>query len=206
MGVAERKLRQKEEVKSKILLAAWDVVRSEGWQALSIRKIAEAIEYSVPVVYDHFENKEAILFEISSNGFALLLKKLREVEKKYSQPEALLKEVANAYWNFAFKNKEYYQLMFGLGMPCCNAVKPNNVCNDFQSLIGAAIEKIGTKTNKATPGWVDFKVQVYWSLLHGIISLKIINRAGDKDSFNKKIMEDAVDSFVNNLSRGIPEG
>ena len=41
---------------------------------LSMRKIADAIEYSAPVVYDHFENKEAILFEISLQGFKLLQK------------------------------------------------------------------------------------------------------------------------------------
>ena len=59
MGIAERKLRQKEEMKSSILDAAWKLVQQDGWQSLSIRKIADAIEYSVPVIYYHFENKEA---------------------------------------------------------------------------------------------------------------------------------------------------
>lgn len=54
MGIAERKIRQKEEVRSSILRAAWKLVVQDGWQALSIRKIADAIEYSVPVIYDHF--------------------------------------------------------------------------------------------------------------------------------------------------------
>ena len=58
MGIAERKLRQKVEVKASILQAAWQLVEKEGWQSLSIRKIADAIEYSAPVIYDHFENKE----------------------------------------------------------------------------------------------------------------------------------------------------
>ena len=59
MGITERKLRQKEEVRTSILRAAWQLVEQEGWQALSIRKIAEAIEYSVPVIYDHFKNKRS---------------------------------------------------------------------------------------------------------------------------------------------------
>ena len=199
MGVAERKLRQKEEVRTKILETAWDLAKTDGWQALSIRKIADAIEYSVPVVYDHFENKEAILFEISSNGFALLLKKLQEVAKKHPQPENQLKEIANAYWNFAFKNKEYYQLMFGLGMPCCDNTKSSNVCDAFEVLVGDAIKKLSARKNKKDLNEVYFKTQAYWSLLHGLISLKIINVAGDKDFFNKKIMEDAIGSFINNL-------
>jgi AcrR family transcriptional regulator len=65
MGIAERKIRQKEEVRTSILSAAWKLVVQEGWQALSIRKIADAIEYSVPVIYDHFQNKEAILEEFT---------------------------------------------------------------------------------------------------------------------------------------------
>ena len=55
MGIAERKLRQKEELRMMILDAAWQMVKQEGWQALSLRRISEAIEYSVPVIYDHFE-------------------------------------------------------------------------------------------------------------------------------------------------------
>ncbi|MEO6962547.1 MAG: helix-turn-helix domain-containing protein [Puia sp.] len=74
MGIAERKLRQKEELRMMILDAAWQMVKQEGWHALSLRRISEAIEYSVPVIYDHFENKEAILLEFSRQGFSLLSK------------------------------------------------------------------------------------------------------------------------------------
>ena len=49
MGIVERKIRQKEEFKASILEAAWLQVLTDGWQSLSIRKIADAIEYSVPV-------------------------------------------------------------------------------------------------------------------------------------------------------------
>lgn len=86
MGIAERKIRQKEEVKSSILRAAWKLVVHEGWQALSIRKIADAIEYSAPVIYDHFANKEAILLEFTREGFQLLNDELLKAKKKISQP------------------------------------------------------------------------------------------------------------------------
>jgi AcrR family transcriptional regulator len=72
MGIAERKIRQKEDVRASILKAAWQLVENEGWQAVSIRKIAEAIEYSVPVIYDHFQNKDAILLEFTKEGFRIL--------------------------------------------------------------------------------------------------------------------------------------
>src|SRR5689334_6761705 len=117
MGIAERKIRQKEEVRSSILRAAWQLVEKEGWQALSIRKIAEAIEYSVPVIYDHFENKEAILLEFTKRGFQLLNEDLLKAKELFANPEQQVEAMAYAYWKFAFTNKEYYQLMYGLGMP-----------------------------------------------------------------------------------------
>src|SRR5688500_12394935 len=112
MGIAERRLRQREEIRSNILSTAWQMVKEEGWQSLSIRKIADAIEYSVPVIYDHFENKKAILLEFGKQGFQLLTKKLTSAKEKHEKPEDQLKAIADAYWNFAFRNKEFYQLMF----------------------------------------------------------------------------------------------
>ena len=50
MGIKERRLREKEEVRSTILTAGWRLVKEEGWESLSIRKIADAIEYSIPVI------------------------------------------------------------------------------------------------------------------------------------------------------------
>ena len=123
MGIAERKIRQKEEVRASILNAAWELVEKEGWQALSIRKIADAIEYSVPVIYDHFQNKEAILFEFTKKGFQCLGDNLLKARDRYETPEQQLQAMAYAYCDFALHNKEYYQLMYGLGMPSCETVR-----------------------------------------------------------------------------------
>src|SRR4051812_36723839 len=122
MGIAERRERQRKEVRESILESAWKVVNEEGWQALSIRKIADAIEYSVPVVYDHFENKEAILSEFNRQGFKLLGDNLKEAKEGHEKPTQQLEAIAFAYWNFAFEHKEYYQLMYGLGMPSCESL------------------------------------------------------------------------------------
>ena len=122
MGIAERKLRQKEEVRASILEAAWKVVETEGWHDLSIRKIGEAIEYSVPVIYDHFANKEAILLEFTRKGFRLLNEDLEHAKSRFENPEQQIEAIAYSYWNFAFTHKEYYQLLYGLGMPGCETV------------------------------------------------------------------------------------
>src|SRR3954462_10126871 len=123
MGIQERKIREKQKVKESILYASWKLVKCDGWQALSIRKIAEAIEYSVPVIYDHFENKEAILLEFSKLGFHKLNEQMEAAKNKYTDPADQIKAIADAYWNFAVNNTEKYQLMYGIGMATCDVSK-----------------------------------------------------------------------------------
>ena len=198
MAIKDRVLRLKEETRNKILEVSLGIVKADGWQALSIRKIADAIEYSVPVVYDYFENKEAILFEISMDGFRLLQKKLDAVQKKYDDPEDQIKAFADAYWNFAFKNKEYYQLMYGLGMPCCGAGRMKPEVNAFNDLLYNAISQV-IKRKKSNPEEACFKTHAFWSVIHGLISIMIMRVSDINSTMNKKVMDDTVDAFIKNL-------
>jgi AcrR family transcriptional regulator len=198
MSSSDRILRLKEETRNKILSVSLKIVKEDGWQALSIRKIADAIDYSVPVVYDYFENKEAILFEISLEGFRLLQDKLEAVVKKYNDPADQIKAFANAYWNFAFKNKEYYQLMYGLGMPCCGAGKMKPEVNAFNDFVYEAIQRVISK-KKSDPDEACFKTHAFWSVIHGLISIMIMRTSDINSTMNKKVMDDTVDAFIKNL-------
>ena len=61
MASKERIQRLKDETRTNILEASIDIVKEEGWQALSMRKIADKIEYTAPIIYEYFANKDAIL-------------------------------------------------------------------------------------------------------------------------------------------------
>src|ERR1700676_2662958 len=100
MGITDRKLRQKEEVRSLILDTAWEMVVTEGWQSFSIRKVADAIEYSVPVIYSHFENKDAILLEFNRKGFKLLAEALAKAKAGQEKPADQIRAMGRAYWNY----------------------------------------------------------------------------------------------------------
>jgi AcrR family transcriptional regulator len=199
MGISERRLRQKEEVRSRILATAWQIVKDEGWQSLSIRKIADAIEYSVPVVYDHFVNKECILIEFAREGFRLLGKKMQQVKSRYTDPAEQLKAMADAYWNFAFKNKEYYQVMFGLGIPCSEEENclPEKAC--FRHLVSESIEDI-LKQNKRKDINTCLKSYTFWSVLHGLISIKMMRNSDVTNELNKMVLDDAIEGFIKNLA------
>jgi AcrR family transcriptional regulator len=198
MGITERRLRQKEEVRSRILTTAWQMVKEEGWQSLSIRKIADAIEYSVPVIYDHFENKETILMEFAREGFRALSKKIQLAKEKYNDPAEQLKTVADAYWSFAFKNKEHYQLMYGLGMPGCEIEKCFSERANFRNLVMEPITAIIAKSKN--PGANPcLKYYTFWSILHGLISIKSMRNSNVSDEVNKMVLDDAIEGFIKNL-------
>ncbi|HEY9560973.1 MAG TPA: TetR/AcrR family transcriptional regulator [Anseongella sp.] len=199
MSIVERRHREKQAMRENILNTAWQIVKEDGWQSLSIRKIADAIEYSVPVIYDHFENKEAILMEFGKQGFELIIKRMLTAKSKARGPEEQLKAIASAYWAFAFKNKEYYQLMWGMNIPRCDMERCIPERFDFKDLImepmNNIIERSGNQTVKAC-----IKYHTFWSILHGLISIKMIAPPDDTWELNKMVMEDAIEGFIKNLS------
>jgi AcrR family transcriptional regulator len=199
MGIAERKIRQKEEVKSSILAAAWQLVEKEGWQSLSIRKIADAIEYSSPVIYDHFANKEAILLEFTRRGFRQLNEQLVAAKDKFTNPEQQIEAIAYAYWKFAFNHKEYYQLMYGLGMPGCDAVKQIPELASFTETVSAPIREMIARSKNA--GADPFlKLHTFWSTLHGLVSINMMGKNNDhKDELNSMVLKDFLIGFASGI-------
>ncbi len=199
MGTTERRLREKVKVRAAILGTAWDMVKEEGWQSLSIRKIADAIEYSAPVIYDHFENKEAILAEFAGTGFSLLTKKIQQAFTKHEDPVHQLKAMADAYWNFSLRNKAYYQLMYGVGMACCEGGNCRNDKEGFDYFMMEAIKKVIKKSKR--PGTdASLKYHTFWSILHGLVSIRIMGNSPAAGQLDRMVLDDAVNGFIKNLS------
>jgi AcrR family transcriptional regulator len=197
MGGSKQRLQHKEDIRNSILDTAWEMVKEEGWQSLSIRKIADAIDYSIPVIYDHFENKEAIVLEFAKDGFQLLSKKILKAKEKSDDPAEQLKAIADAYWNFAFKNKEYYQLMYGVGMPGCEIEKCFPERGQFRKLVSEPIIELISKSKNPNVN-PCLKYYTFWSILHGLVSIKRMN-SNVSEEVNKMVMDDAIAGFIKNL-------
>lgn len=120
MGHIERKQREKENLRSGILDAAIQIAREEGWPSLTIRKIADRIEYTPPIVYEFFENKEALIRELVLTGFRILREDYDKTFAEEKDPKQLIRRLSAGFWNFAFSNAELYQLMFSLERPTPN--------------------------------------------------------------------------------------
>jgi AcrR family transcriptional regulator len=195
MGIVERKYRQKEEVRSLILDTAWRQILEEGCHSLSIRKVADAIEYSVPVIYSHFESKDAILKVFVQRGFGLLAEELLRAKEQHTRPSRQLEAMSQAYWDFSCTNKEYYQLMFGLGIPSCDAVRQVPEIQAFSELIQSVIQQAIAVSKHPEASYI-LKFHTYWSILHGMISIQMNGTSPHSEEMSLQILTDAIGGFI----------
>jgi AcrR family transcriptional regulator len=117
MGHLERKKRDQESIRAGILNAAINPAKSDGWNAVTIRKIAEAIEYTPPIVYEYFKNKDDLIREIIIYGFHKLRQMGENDLLKTSNPKEKLLALSLVHWDFSYEHRELYQLMFSLERP-----------------------------------------------------------------------------------------
>jgi AcrR family transcriptional regulator len=199
MASKDRILRLKEETRINILDAALHIVKEEGWQALSMRKIADVIEYTAPIIYEYFSNKEAILLELTRKGFLMLSKQVDDAKSKHRLPAKQLEAMWLAYWDFAFANKELYQVMYGVSTNCCcdmvNELKEAQALfNQLSKVIGEimGVEDLDSQI-------VCTKYYTFWSIIHGLISINLLSR-GSSDAINQIVLRDAIDGIIRTMT------
>lgn len=196
MASKERIQRLKDENRINILDAAHQIVREEGWPALSMRKIADVIEYTAPVIYEYFENKEALILELTRKGFLLLARQMAEAKNKHKAPAKQLEAMWLAYWNFAFAEKELYQVMFGVSANCCEMAKVLPESEQYADLVYDVIEQMMPKG--ATEDEVCIKYYTFWSVIHGLISINLVNK-GRSTEMNDQVLKIAISGIIRSI-------
>lgn len=199
MASKDRILRLKEETRINILDAALRIVKEEGWHALSMRKIADAIEYTAPIIYEYFSSKDAILLELTRKGFLILANDLEKAKAQHTAAlDQQLETMWLAYWNFAFANKELYQVMFGVSTNCCcQEVKGLPEANLPWDLFTPVIGKL-MQIENLNSDIICTKYYTFWSIVHGLVSINILGR-DSSDDINNHVLKDAITSLINSI-------
>ncbi len=198
MGSKERIQRQKEDTRKGILDAALQIVKQEGWAALSMRKIADVIEYTAPIIYEYFPNKEGILLELTRQGYINLGLKVKAARDSKVKPEEQLEAMWLAYWDFAFAESEFYQLMYGVQVNCCEMYKKMPEAEYTTDLFYDAIDVLIDK--QPVPEDVSCtKYYTFWSLIHGLISLTLVQK-GANDEINQEILRSAIKAIIKTIN------
>src|SRR5215470_448524 len=111
MGVKERREREKSETRDKILDAARELFVSEGYEGVSMRKVAEKIEYSPTAIYVHFADKNELFHELCRQDFARLQEVMKSAEMP-SDPIERLRQIGRSYIEFGINFPNHYVFMF----------------------------------------------------------------------------------------------
>jgi AcrR family transcriptional regulator len=179
MGVAERKERHKEDLKKEILEAAKELFSEKGFEATSIRAIAEKIEYSPATIYLYYKDKNEIVHALHREGFKLLVGHF-EVLNHISHPFERLKGMGRAYIQFAIQHPDIYKLLFVMTEPL------QHVANCFEDWDeGDRAFDILLKTVQECQQHGYFKgfdvtilSFVVWSTMHGLCTLRTSGHLG----------------------------
>jgi AcrR family transcriptional regulator len=192
MGIKERREREKQITRQAILTAAMKIARTEGWSALTIRKVGELIEYSPPMVYEYFGSKEEILLELIQNGFAQLNAGMQQAISS-GDGDARLHQLADAYWQFAVDNPELYQLMHGTsGATFDKEIMAKSIMQVCDTAHNAIIEWAGQNGVELEDTFGA--TEIMWSLLHGLVSVYLLNRFAGGEVRVKGLLQQAVRS------------
>ena len=166
----ERDRRQRHEL---IVRTARDLAEAEGWDAVTTRRLADRVEYSQPVLYSHFENRDAIVRAVALDGFADLAAELRSARLAASTPSAAVRAVAQAYLDFAAAHPALYEAMFILPIDVRFASPgqtPQPLVDSFAQLVVVVGSRAGEGEPFADPE-AGLLAEVFWGALHGLATL-----------------------------------
>lgn len=178
MGIVERKEKQKLEIRKMILDASMKLFVEEGFEKVSIRRIADIIEYSPTTIYLYFKDKNEILFHLCEEGF----EKMAEYNKglwDIRNPLMRLHKMGENYIQFGLTYPEYYDLMFMQDAPMDALEKLH--CSDWNSG-DQALDRLKQvlqdcmDANLIRKADINAVALAIWSMVHGMVSLNISKR------------------------------
>jgi len=188
MGIAERKEKQKHDIKKLILDASVKLFVEEGFENVTMRKIADLIEYSPTTVYLYFKDKNEIFFHIHQMGFEKMLV-MNEQLPGIKNPLMRLYKMGENYIEFGMKNPEFYDVMFIQRAPMealeqmeeCNWSLGDTALGSLKNLLQECMDK-----GLIQKGPVESAAMAIWGMVHGLVSLAI------RDRMNKLVAKEKL--------------
>jgi AcrR family transcriptional regulator len=207
LGPRERREREREEIRTKILDAARDLFVREGYEAVTMRRVADKIEYSPTAIYFHFRDKETLLREICDTDFLTLAHAIAAAARIPDTIERL-KATGLAYFRFGVEFPNHYRLMFMTPHPPLgdeHEIERGNPEQDaYAFLKQIVVQAIAEQRLRPELTDADLVAQTMWAGVHGVISLNI---AKSNDSWVEwRSLEERARLMVDALVLGLTDG
>lgn len=165
MPSKERRDKEKAAVRERVVASASHLLETEGTAGVTMRRVADAMDYTAPVIYQHFENKDALLCELVRQGYDELLKRLLTAQSEADIDERMV-AVASEYLRFAGENKHLFEVMNGATLdPKDRRAVAGPVIGVLLDLVNAWSQKHRVELD------VDQACEVIWGTLYGIAAL-----------------------------------
>lgn len=178
MGSAERRTRERVETRQRILDAAREMFVEVGYEATTMRAIAERIEYTPTAIYHHFRNKEALLAELCAIDFRTLAAAFQKIGR-IEDPIVRLRRSGQAYVQFGLAHPEQYQLMFMTRKPAeiIDGLHSSDPSEDAYTFLRKTCADV-IATGRLRPEYrnADELALMAWSSLHGFLALRIVKQ------------------------------
>jgi AcrR family transcriptional regulator len=204
MGVRDRRARQKTLLRQQILDAARELLIRDGYEQLSMRRVAERIDYSPTAIYLHFRDKQELVQSLCDETFARLVRELETLEKDFPDPVVRLRKGMERYINFGLSHPDHYLPAFVLPSPPDLDDKRQRAAMSPESNAMRALACLrdgiadGVKAGKLRKVDPDVAARSTWAALHGITSLLIVHRRfpwGDTQQVISGVLDTLIDGL-----------
>jgi AcrR family transcriptional regulator len=178
MGPKERRTREREDTKSRILDAARDMFVQDGIEAVTMREIAKRIEYTPTAIYHHFRDKQALIEELCRLDFQALAGAFQKIGR-IEDPMERLRRIGLAYVDYGLDHPSHYRFMFMTPKPPLAAdvlgIQDGEPGSHAYGMLRATVAE-GIAAGRFRPEFTDADelAQVLWAGVHGIVSLHIV--------------------------------
>ncbi len=171
--------------REEILQAAKELFLEEGYDATTIRRIADRVGVSAPALYLYFHDKEEMMLALCDQTFGRLIERINDIEKTVSDPLQRIRLFGDAYARFGLENPDEYRLVFignnipesvrkvGHRMPIDDPTRPGvGGALVFSRLVAmlAQLEASGAKLNYPP----DTCAELCWMGIHGVVAAMIM--------------------------------
>jgi AcrR family transcriptional regulator len=206
MASVDRRERERLETRAKIMDAARELFAREGYDAVSMRRVAEAIEYSPTAIYVHFRDKQDLMLQMCQSDFMALAIGVAELQK-IQDPIERIRQMGHAYIRFGVEHPNHYKLMFMTRVefpPDAASQDPNHgkIDRDSYALLRHSCQQ-AIEQGRIRPEYrdADLVAQTFWSAVHGVASLHIVKSGNPWIDW--KGVEPLAGTMVDGILRGM---
>jgi AcrR family transcriptional regulator len=175
MGTRERRARHQQAMRQAILATARKLFVEQGYERVTMRQIAAAIEYTPGIIYTHFQSKREIFKFLCREVYSELGAIMEPLARSAASPLGRLRQGLTAYFRFGLANPELYRLAFLMEAPVDPAddpLRPGAPAGHLFHQLEVVIRE-GIRAGEIRPLPVQAAAQTLWAAVHGLTSLHI---------------------------------